>query len=979
MTEPENREKDSLGELGSRGGEGAVSAQHPASKGSIVQYKSLGLKSKAKQYYDQGFNVVALRFEGEKDSVLKKPLVEWGEWQGRRQTLEEFEAQPWDRADGFGIVCGFPNNDKLFLAVVDYDVKKVSEEAKARGREILNRFPVTRMEETVSGGTHLVYLSRVKPMPVRAFHESHALELIASGNICIMSPSRGYRNLNDDPPREVEDAQELFYQVLSVRDEREKVNEGVSNERLLKWLEQIKAKLEIVGEGNNYLYALCPFHAEEHPSFAINKSKFYAIDYHDGKVYSMKVLGSALGVELEGASIPSLELGRVRVEVQGKDCFVYGEGGKALRSFKVSLLNSKGIARWLAETSGLGEAEVSAKVAEFLLKRKEGEKARGEGEPEPVFNMDWLSVHPAIDIVNGKAYVGVKLPCRIKSKDGGEEPRDFSFLVSSDRRVISCRHESLIREKIKLAHTVVKMPNRWSLQGVKAWLEGQAKVEPGAVYEKVKMIFEKYIEFDEPVLYDFVTLWSIGTYFFFLFPAYPYLYIGGIKRSGKTKLLQILKEVCFNAILSGDMSTASLFRLVQSGRCTVLLDETEELSNPETKESIRRMLLNGYKRGGVVFRTDKDTGVPEAYEVYSPKAMANIRGLEDVLEDRTIPIVLKRGKKTEIVNSEIKPEDTVWQEIRDMLYLLILSRFSEVCVVCEVSEDEGEGALKERERELWRPILCLAKYFDQWHGGLYSRILEFAKKKAEERLVENMTETGEYLLVETLLNIVKQDGFYAVKDILNTMSQRFDETQKWLNTKWVGRALKRLGFTEKRRIGTGVEVKMTVAQVEDLAERLSLLSKAPSGRYSQTTQTAQTTLMTIKEEEKRVATPSGVGHDVERLVELENPQDGICERCGKPARLRWSFIMPNQERVLLCGECAGEYLPEPEEEEFEEMEKVFEEFTEVKWLPAPFQGRCAACGKEGNVYWKARKEDGVWVFLCEMCGLFAGGGDETDG
>jgi hypothetical protein len=46
-------------------------------------------------------------------------------------------------------------------------------------------------------------------------------------------------------------------------------------------------------------------------------------------------------------------------------------------------------------------------------------------------------------------------------------------------------------------------------------------------------------------------------------------------------------------------------------------------------------LLSGYKKGGKVYRTEKTKGerlVPEAFDPYSPKMIANISGLEDVLE-----------------------------------------------------------------------------------------------------------------------------------------------------------------------------------------------------------------------------------------------------------------------------------------------------------------------------------------------------------
>ncbi|MEM1757208.1 MAG: phage/plasmid primase, P4 family, partial [Candidatus Bathyarchaeia archaeon] len=277
----------------------------------------LDLKAEAYSYWRMGFNVVALFFEDKGGKVEKRAFIEWGNWHRERQTEEEFHSQPWDRADGFGVVCSYPNRDGLYLAVVDYDVKKVSEEAKAKGKALLSSFPVTQMEETVSGGLHLVYLSRVKPSrSISEFHGSHGLELIATGKLVVMAPSKGYRRLNDNTPTVVEDAEALFYKVLGVEDRRGKVNEGLSEALLQKWLEQLKQHLRVEGEGSQYIYCHCPFHPpDNNPSFALHKTKFYAIDYHDGKVYSLKELGEALGVEFEGAEEEEEREGEERVNL----------------------------------------------------------------------------------------------------------------------------------------------------------------------------------------------------------------------------------------------------------------------------------------------------------------------------------------------------------------------------------------------------------------------------------------------------------------------------------------------------------------------------------------------------------------------------------------------------------------------------------------------------------------------------------------
>jgi len=737
------------------------------------------LKVEAARYWEMGFNVVALFFEDKSGKVEKRAFVEWGKWHKERQTEEEFNSQPWERADGFGVVCSYPNKDGLFLAVVDYDVKNVGEEAKTRGKALLSKFPITQMEETVSGGIHLVYLSRVKPSrSISEFHGSHGLELIATGKLCVMAPSKGYRRLNDNPPRVVEDVESLFYEVLGVEDRRAIAGKGGEPEVLEKWLSRLKQHLKVKGEGSQYVYCHCPFHPpDNNPSFAINKLKFYAVDYHDCRVYSLKELAEALGVQLEGERKDVIDLGEIQVQ--------------------------------------------------------------------PLFNGLSKKIHPAIGVADGTAYVNVSLPCLVQTEEGSSE-REMPFLITSDRRKILCHPKVLAGLKWKLEYKVVNFENRWSLSSIQSFLNGET-VNPEDVYFSVKNAWLTYLEFPDERVYKFLTLWCIGTYFFHLFNAYPYVFLQGVKKSGKTKILTVASLICFNAIFSNNMSTSAIFRLIQSGRCTLLLNEAEKFSTKERAQEIRNLLLSGYKKGAKVYRTEK-TGkerlVPESFEVYSPKMLASISGYEDILEDRGFLIVTKRGRSKAIMNREPKENDALWQTIRDKLYIFYLTRFSEVCVVSE--EVKIGGKASGREAELAKPILTLAQFFHKFvpEENLVEEITAFLEEKFREKETENLTETGELILVKVLVkDLVKSEGFYKTKDILNAMAREFDEKPEWLNIQWVGRAMKRLGFMDKRRVGTGVEYRLSPETVRDLAERLGVveLGEAFPPNFT-STQTSQTSL-----------------------------------------------------------------------------------------------------------------------------------------
>lgn len=164
------------------------------------------LKTVARKYWSLGFNIVPFKV------AEKRPLVEWQKWENQRQSLEEFEALP--KGDGFGVVCGRPNDQGLSLAVVDFDIKKTRLEAQETGVKVLSLLRVTAREKTPSGGEHSIYFSRKPAKTISTHHDTAALELLGENKLCIMYPSEGYSKINDNLPSTVEDLEAEFLSVL---------------------------------------------------------------------------------------------------------------------------------------------------------------------------------------------------------------------------------------------------------------------------------------------------------------------------------------------------------------------------------------------------------------------------------------------------------------------------------------------------------------------------------------------------------------------------------------------------------------------------------------------------------------------------------------------------------------------------------------------------------------------------------------------
>jgi len=164
------------------------------------------LREAAYEYWRRGLNVVCLSG--------KQPLHEWKQWQNGRQSETDFDALPWNQADGFALIGGSRLDNDLFFAAIDFDVKNLPQESIDKGKRALKNLPTTQMEQTPSGGQHWIYFCNKKPKTVSTYHNEAALELIGEGKLCIMAPSAGYKRLNDNPPTIVQNLEDAFYDAM---------------------------------------------------------------------------------------------------------------------------------------------------------------------------------------------------------------------------------------------------------------------------------------------------------------------------------------------------------------------------------------------------------------------------------------------------------------------------------------------------------------------------------------------------------------------------------------------------------------------------------------------------------------------------------------------------------------------------------------------------------------------------------------------
>ena len=371
-------------------------------------------------------------------------------------------------------------------------------------------------------------------------------------------------------------------------------------------------------------------------------------------------------------------------------------------------------------------------------------------------------VHPSYDINDDFIILGFKETVVIDNKP--EERNIYIFGKNNNFQLI--KEDVFQVDDTKLVfdtrgRLLMNVNEKWSMVGINNFIKQPLKLRN--LYAEIKNIIRKHIEYQRDAHYGLVTAWIISTYFHRCFNAVVFLFFFGKKGTGKSRNLDILERLAFNAIKMQGISVASLADTVDGIRGAFLIDQAESLSNPKNEEMLG-IIADSYTIGGgrrrIVHISNKSRKVME-FETYAPKAFASIKEIHYDLKDRCILLTMPKT-----MNDYPYPEKhlPIWAEVRDKLYKLLLTSWKEVQ---EIYETAGEG-MTLRVKELWKPIDTILQL---------ENVPEEEQKDIKSAFLESMEETQaelsdrEHELFEVLKSILKDGNELrlTVKDIADKM------------------------------------------------------------------------------------------------------------------------------------------------------------------------------------------------------------------
>lgn len=393
---------------------------------------------------------------------------------------------------------------------------------------------------------------------------------------------------------------------------------------------------------------------------------------------------------------------------------------------------------------------------------------------------DYVTIQPALDFFNGQAIVsiGAKWLYRYTDDSVEFETRPYCIMSNGDK----FGYTKLDLANRCLFHTGhIDIPEaRWSFDDIEEFSQERTCPSFEEIYNVIRNEFETYMEFSDERLYSLFTVFCIYSYFYPLFNNAPIIQLWGEFKTGKTKVCSLIDAMAFNPINSANISSASVFRLIESRRAVIILDESEDLLTSERARDIRNMLLAGTGKSGETFRQEK--GVFEqfhtqSFKVFGPKIIANIAGIDlPALQSRVIRAIMIGTADKVKANRVVSAEDPKWQKIRNLLYRACLTRYLEVM---KVRDELPRIQLTGRAFGMWQGILTLAKLVDE---DTYQELLTYARdnKLNIDSEIEEFSDEPMAMLNE-LLKIANPDGantYITPDELMAKISLQFSITSK---------------------------------------------------------------------------------------------------------------------------------------------------------------------------------------------------------
>jgi putative DNA primase/helicase len=302
-----------------------------------------------------------------------------------------------------------------------------------------------------------------------------------------------------------------------------------------------------------------------------------------------------------------------------------------------------------------------------------------------------------------------------------------------------------------------------------------------------------------------IALWTVFTHAFAAAVFAPKLLVKSAqKRSGKTRLLEVLAYLTPRAQSASHLTAATAFRVIEEHRPTLLIDEADTFVRDN--EELRGIINSGFSRENA--KVLRSVPVGDGWDVrefstWCPQAIAGIGRMPDTILDRSFVIEMKR---------KLPEEKVARLRRRDAAPLIELARKAARWAADHVHELEAAtpempAGLNDRACDAWE--LCIAIADLAGNGwGKFAR--DAAKALSGDTSAEDDSPAVQLLADLRDLFDAEPSGVLFTEEMLKALAKRDDRAwPEWgkagrpISGRQVAALLKPLGIKTNKTVRRG--------------------------------------------------------------------------------------------------------------------------------------------------------------------------------
>jgi hypothetical protein len=358
-----------------------------------------------------------------------------------------------------------------------------------------------------------------------------------------------------------------------------------------------------------------------------------------------------------------------------------------------------------------------------------------------------------------------------------------------------------------LAHGVVQFPP--------AALECGSEIELAV---SVRQFIHRYADLSD-AFEEAASYYVLLTWVFDAFNELPYLRLKGDFGSGKTRCLQTIGSLCYKPMFASGASTVSpLFRIIDTFRGTLVIDESDFRFSDERSEIVK-ILNNGNAKGFPVLRSEATPGKefnPRAFDVFGPKIIATRRSFDDrALESRCITEVMTGLPPRPDIPLSLP--DSFHDEAEQLKSRLLGYRVKWRLKLSAPVPARDQN-LEARVAQVFSPLMAVA--FDV---EAKKHLYDLARTASGTLRIDRGTTTEAQLL--DIISELRRDGMpLSMKEMAERFAARFGTLHsRSVTPRWIGAQLRsRLSLLTVKSHGTFIVPDSESKKLENLVKRYGI-------------------------------------------------------------------------------------------------------------------------------------------------------------